>query len=433
MLLEFKVENYKSFRDETTFSMIPAKKQKGLDYAILQEPIGRGKIKALSAAVIYGANAAGKSNLIGAMQTLKSIILKGNILNSSITSLNAADDNLELIPNNTLKEKKPVYFFIRFIHNKILFSYSLTLDLGEFLSEKLKRAVCEEILTVNDKIIFKRQDKTLEIDTSFASKFINSTVKEEKNKEVSESIALESLNEYELFLTNGFKNIISNKLSNIIIEYFSAYFETFYHTEWMNDFPELEKQSPAGWGLNEAAREFGINSNELIYLKPKDGQKSVLCSVIDEKTVLPSAVFESYGTLRFISIYPLIVKALVKGSALIIDELDASIHPMAILSLINVFHNDEINKNNAQLIFNTHNPIYLNGNVLRRDEIKFVEREEATGCSKHYSLSDFGTKGTTARKGKDYMNNYFVNEYGAIRNIDLTDVFQKIMKSREQL
>ncbi|MNC79249.1 hypothetical protein D3C75_1316750 [compost metagenome] len=74
------------------------------------------------------------------------------------------------------------------------------------------------------------------------------------------------------------------------------------------------------------------------------------------------------------------------------------------MSIVNIFHNDELNTQNAQLIFNTHNPIFLTSNLFRRDEIKFVERDEETFSSTHYSLSDFGTSGEKAvRQGGDYI------------------------------
>ena len=81
MLLEFKTKNYKSFKDELVFSMTPAPKQKGLDYSVIQEKIGKNTYKGLSSAVIYGPNASGKTNIIGAMDTFRSIILRGNIRN----------------------------------------------------------------------------------------------------------------------------------------------------------------------------------------------------------------------------------------------------------------------------------------------------------------------------------------------------------------
>ena len=67
-----------------------------------------------------------------------------------------------------------------------------------------------------------------------------------------------------------------------------------------------------------------------------------------------------------------------RGATLLVDELDASLHPMIIMSFIKIFHNDEINKNGAQLIFNTHNPLYLQKKFFRRDQIMFVEKDETT-------------------------------------------------------
>ena len=109
-------------------------------------------------------------------------------------------------------------------------------------------------------------------------------------------------------------------------------------------------------------------------------------------------------------------------------------HPMALMNIINIFHNDGINKNHAQLVFNTHNPIFLNANMFRRDEIKFVERDDDTHCSSSYSLSDFGTSGKGGvRKNEDYMKNYFVDRYGAIKDIDFTPIFENFFKDRKEV
>ena len=108
------------------------------------------------------------------------------------------------------------------------------------------------------------------------------------------------------------------------------------------------------------------------------------------------------------------------------DEFDASIHPMALMDIINIFHNDEINVNKAQLIFNTHNPIFLNSTLFRRDEIKFVDRDETTQMSIHYSLSDF-KKSAGVRTGEDYLKNYFISKYGAIKNIEFSDIVKNCL------
>ena len=82
----------------------------------------------------------------------------------------------------------------------------------------------------------------------------------------------------------------------------------------------------------------------------------------------------------------------------------------------------------AQLIFNTHNPIFLNSNLFRRDEIKFVERDDDTYDSVLYALSDFDTTGDKGvRKHEDYMSKYFISQYGAIKDIDFTPIFEEIL------
>ena len=102
MLLEFKATNYKSFKDELIFSMIPAPKQKGLDYSILHEKIGNRTYKGLSSAIIYGANASGKTNIIGAMDTFKNIVLRGNIRNDEKDSPNAATVALDSLDRKSV-------------------------------------------------------------------------------------------------------------------------------------------------------------------------------------------------------------------------------------------------------------------------------------------------------------------------------------------
>jgi AAA15 family ATPase/GTPase len=145
MLLEFKTSNFKSFKDELVFSLIPAAKQKGLDYSILKKQIGNKTYKAICSSVIYGPNASGKTNIITALDTFKLIILRGHINNEEeAKSPNFAAYSLELIPNITLKEKKPVSFYVKFIEDNYLFEYSFKLDLGKFMDREYDRKILEE-------------------------------------------------------------------------------------------------------------------------------------------------------------------------------------------------------------------------------------------------------------------------------------------------
>lgn len=432
MLLEFETENYKSFKDRVKFSMVPAPKQKGLDHSILHDKIDKKEYRALSSAVVYGPNAAGKTNIIGAIQTLKTIVLRGNIQNIPANgSPNAAEYALELIPNNTLKEKKNVYFSIKFLKNDSVIKYSLLLDLGFFLEKDYKRKIIEESLEVNEKVFFKRINNTLNFEnlTYFDNYFILGFKKDFK---ALTSILQTSLKEEDLFLMNGFRTIVSLKLAEFITEYFSNDLKTVYRADTVYTAPIFDSNTIVDEYLNEAATRFGVNSNKLVFVKNKKADNPpILCSIMPNKIPIPSEFFESYGTVRFVNLFPLVAETLQTGSTLIIDEFDSSIHPMAIMDIITIFHNNDVNINHAQLIFNTHNPLYLNNNLFRRDEIKFIDRDDETKCSRHYSLSDFGTKGTNARKGKDYMNNYFMDEYGAIRDIDFSDLFTEIIKGKK--
>jgi AAA15 family ATPase/GTPase len=186
--------------------------------------------------------------------------------------------------------------------------------------------------------------------------------------------------------------------------------------------------------INKAAELFGINSNALGYVVHDEESEAKLYSLFEDHQLLPAEIFESHGTYRFMNLFPLAVNALLNGGTLIVDEFDSALHPMAVMSIVNLFHNNDLNKKNAQLIFNTHNPIFLNANLFRRDEIKFVERKEQTHESIHYSLSDFGTSGDNAvRMHGDYIKNYFIGRYGAIMDMDFTPIFEKLLAESNEV
>lgn len=442
MILEFRTKNYKSFIDETIFSLTAAPKQKGLDYSLLIKKVKNKNIKGLSSSVIYGPNAAGKTNIIGAMDTFRAIVLRGNIRNSEDqTSPNQASSILELIPNNTAKCSEPVLFSIDFMENELLIHYSLTLDLGCFLDDNYSRRVLREELFVNDEKIFIRDDSLSFGNFKSIKKYLSHNIN--TNEESIIEISKNSLNNEELFLTNGFKLIFSQSFVKLITTWFENKFMVVYRADSMKlikRFVDPQKQTVyVEKTTNNAARLFGINSNALGYVVSEDESDAKLCSIFkkvkDKKSAAIAAeIFESYGTIRFVNIFPLVIRAILTGGTLIVDEFDASIHPMALMSIINIFHNDDINTNQAQLIFNTHNPIFLNSNLFRRDEIKFVERDEEKNHSLLYSLSDFGTTGEKGvRKHEDYMKNYFVSQYGAIKDIDFTPIFEELISHESEV
>ncbi len=441
MLLAFKTRNYKSFVEEATFSMRPAPKQKGLDYSILSQTIDKKEVKALCSSVLYGPNASGKTNLIGAMDTFRAIVLRGNIRNSSETpSPNVVAYNLELIPN-TEQDEKPVLFEISYVENALKVQYMLEIALGNFLNHEYKRKVIREDLFINDAMVFQRSDELVFGDLTHISE-LSSELSEEQLPKLAE-IAKSSLGDEDLFLTNGFKLIISPQLGIKILNWFTNRLMVIYRADSMQLIRQfVDPQKKAIYiekTINNAAKQFGISSNDLGYIT-KDGESEAqLCSVFKKttdktSTVIPAELFESFGTMRFVNLFPLVLRAMKTGATLVIDEFDASIHPMALMSIINIFHNDDLNVHNAQLIFNTHNPIFLNANLFRRDEIKFAERDEQTHAGSLYALSDFGTTGENGvRKHEDYMKKYFINQYGGIKDVDFSPVFEKLLDDENEV
>ena len=197
MLLEFKIKNYKSFFDETTFSMVPASKQTGLDYSLLKENVGRKIQKGLCSAVIYGPNASGKTNIIGAMDTLRAIILRGNIKNSEIgLTPNVASSNLEFIPNCNL-DPSPTELSISFVEKGFLINYSLVVELGGFLSNDYDRKILLEKLAVNGRDVFSRGEDFMVSLPSIIRPLSNKSIHRitPRTKEIAQS----SLSDTELF------------------------------------------------------------------------------------------------------------------------------------------------------------------------------------------------------------------------------------------
>lgn len=425
MLLGFSSKNFKSF-PSFSFSMLAAPKQKGLDYSVSDVKVGKKSYKVLSSSVIYGPNAAGKSTIICAIDLLRKIVVRGHIHDTAMLNVgNYAESLLALVPNNKLKQPAPIELSADFIENGKHYVYCILIDVGSFMESTYPRKIVEEKLNINGVDIFHRKGDAVSVFVLKDDGLFSKEVQE--NPDYAESLVKEGLKKEELFLCNGFKNIYGQKMFPDIFNFFNAKLLTFCNSQDMRYTPPF-----AGTGvfsnaeITAAAKAFGSDVNDLIFVKSKDEMEPLLCSRTALGKVIPATFVESLGTIRFITLFPAIVKALQTGATLIIDEFDNSIHPMAVMSLVNVFHNDDLNKKKAQLIFNTQNPIYLNNNLFRRDEIKFVDRDK--NGSSLYSLSDFGTRGTSARKGKNYMENYFVDKYGAIKNIDFSELFEKILK-----
>ena len=137
----------------------------------------------------------------------------------------------------------------------------------------------------------------------------------------------------------------------------------------------------------------------------------------DINIIAPINSIESKGTIKLIDLLYPFITTLKYGSPIFIDELDASIHHEIIYNIIQTFGDSEINKNGAQLIFTTHNPVYLNKDLLRRDEIVFIEKDN-NGSHLH-TLDDYNI-----RNDQVYLKNYLNGNYTVLPNFDFSNLIK---------
>lgn len=441
MLIEFKVSNYRSFRDEATLSMeatgVGAFKKSLIEFHPSSKPAAN-PLRLLPAVVIYGKNGGGKSNVIRAFWLAVQFIR-----NAQRTQHEKAPIPVyPFLLDDTSRDKATGFEFI-YILDGVKYTYGFSAT---------KEAVIREYLYHAPKgqkaLVFSRDGQKFEFRENNDKK---------KRQLISEAVAPNQLyfavactmnekacieamrwfREY-IFFSRDYTDIpeqllqyyedpsmlgaISSyaKMADVGIQ--DMQFEV--KNAELSDEADLPADLPEG--IVTALRQFmkalaeSPNTSEN---KLRVGEVSATsfhqgidregCAALYELQLSD----ESDGTRKLMALAPAIERALNCGGILLVDELEKEMHPMLVELVVSKFQSPKSNPNHAQLVFTTHNTELLNMELLRKDQIYFVDKSRKDGVSSLYSISEFST--TTS---ENIRKGYFMGKYGATPDLVIEEV-----------
>lgn len=406
MLLQFSVENFRSFKTKAMLSL-----EASADKELLNNIVEGQKQRILKGVAIFGANAAGKSNIFKA--------LTAAILMVRYSNTRQVGEPLAMMVPFAFDEesaKKPCSFEFVFLVDKKKYVYGFSAT-----SEKITNEYLYVYNSSRPTTVFERDEKNEYRFTSSAAakKLKPITVHNTDNKlflATATAWNYEGTRDALMWFMNGINTYSPDyqQMLNITGPMFEQ--DT-----------DASLRSFTNGILHEAdinIADYNIESRELPISSPQPGVSVVgkeytittLHKVENGKTYALNLREESNGTINLFFFAPIIKRAFETGETLCIDEFDESLHPLLVQYLVSLFSNSEVNKNNAQFIISTHTSGLMNLKHLRRDQIYFVEKENHTGCSTLYSLDEF-----SPRTREDIQKAYLLGRYGSIPNLGIGD------------
>lgn len=421
MLVEFRVENYKSFKEAQTLSMVASSDDSLAENTITVDALGKRRL--LRSAVVYGANASGKSNLVDAFDFVRSFVAI----------------SVEWEPGKGIPVKpflldevcagSPSTFEVTFIHEGVRYQYGFSVD---------RERVHEEWLVAYPR--GKAQtwyERPAEGADDAENWYFGPGLKGEKKRlvpltrpdalflSVGAKFAHEQLTGvHEWFSPTSSGGLLAmsgtNEPGNVrLLEQATAF--SLYSSKSFRKFSEVLML--ADLGISDVSIEQTASLPDADLLQSEHRRQLAIALAtqkpfdirLEHRTQddADTGIYfpwedESHGTRRFFGLLGPWQSALGAGGVLVIDEIDASLHPLLVRALVELFHDPETNPRGAQLIFNTHDTTQLDSTLFRRDQVWFVEKD-AGGASHLYPLLDY-----KPRKGEALEKGYLAGRYGAI-------------------
>jgi uncharacterized protein len=437
MLITFRISNFLSF-DTTIELLMQAGTVRELSHHAIKGK-GRSGVDILKSAIIYGANASGKSNFIKAIDFAKQVIVKG--LSKNITE----NKHFRLDKTNV---DKPTQFEFEFKHNHKMYAYGVILSLK---NRKIQEEWLFELLKTTDKPVFERKvlengksdiELSLKLDAEGKTRF------DVYKKDIKDTqLFLSEINDKnmdDVLNVQPFKDAFDWFENNLVILYPETKLKSFRFLgddETMkNAFTQILRQFKTGVHTIETIAQSiddtfsNTVQNEILEALNEKGVKGVLVTMnnqtfnvskneqgklkmfqLNTKRIMRNegemARFEieeeSDGTRKIMDFIPPLVELATTEKTYFIDEIDRSLHPELTQKILEIFFENTQNIE-SQLIVTTHESNLLDLNLLRRDEIWFVEKDK-NGASQLYSLEQF-----KPRHDKEVRKAYLQGRFGAI-------------------
>lgn len=439
MLIRFTIENFLSFKDRQIFSLIPGKGT--LKSQHKSQPI-KG-ISVLKTAIIYGANASGKSNLIKSIEFGKKLVLKGTRAEQPITF-----DVFKLDKKSTIANSRIEY---EIQHKDKNYAYGFV-----FNSKEIKEEWLFEITKKSETRIFERKN-SIDFDLDYLSKknkkeenqFLEFTAKgtprnqlfvtQIRNTNVTENVSdiddiLNIIDWFQNSLTVIYPNsknigkkfeLLENtdlqKLFTEMLDYFDTGIDgiEFKEIEFEKiDVPDEIKEDIKNDLFSEKTEKKGAfisnpqDDKYYIITKGKEGQLEA--KILKTKHKVTGGTYELFdlkdesdGTRRIMDLIPLIIDFFKGGNVFVVDEMERSLHPNLVYDLFDFFL-ERCENINSQFIIASHESTLLTQKLLRKDEIWFVVKDKE-GVSHLHSLEDYNI-----RFDKEIRRDYLLGRYKGV-------------------
>ena len=430
MLLRFRCKNFRSIREEQELSLIAAKTRTDeKSESLIDTPIE--DLKLLRCAALYGANASGKSNILKALAAFRRIV--SNSWRSWKPQGPIPEYNPFALDNMTISS--PSEFEITFLLDERLYRYGFTFDKRIFHHEWLVD------ITRNERRFFERTTNDEDTKVEFPGRNLSdlrilSGV--EKTVRPNSLFLSATAQANHPFLSRIYAALSDNFLpvSNTDISPRRDFTASFFQREKRHDqIVSMMKFADEGIGdLEVAEKEMSETDKKTlqVYIKSlTEVDPEKYSDLAPDFSTFPSSPEvrishrgssneyfflqdgeESDGTRAFFSMLGPLLNSIDEQKVVLIDELESSLHPKLARELVRIFNSPELNPKGAQFIFTTHNPILLDLNLLRRDQIWFTEKTRE-GTTKLYPLTDF-----QPRTNQNIELGYLGGRFGAVPYLD---------------